>query len=175
MKTVAVVIGHGPRIDKGADNRDGTTELTWNADLAERIKRHAEGRINAIIVRRVTERLQPVAETNATHADIAVELHLNSATGTATGTEMIHHPSSPKGRRFAEILCRHAVAVLGLRNRGAKPPFNGRGLRWLTGTTMPAVIVESFFIDNDSDLARGNQHKDALARAYVDAFVEYLG
>lgn len=174
MKTIAVVIGHGPLRDKGAENANGTTELEWNTDLSYRIRAHMGARANVVIVHRVIERLQPVTETNETGADIAVELHLNSYDGSASGTETIHHPRSANGKRLAEILCRRAVAVLGLPNRGAKPPFAGRGLRWLQGTRMPAVIVESFFVDNDADLERGNARKEALAEAYCNAFLEYL-
>lgn len=174
MNTIAVCIGHGPIIDAGAENEDGTTELDWNTDLAKRIRDHMGFRAKIIIVHRVIERLQPVKETNETLADIAVELHLNSYDGSASGTEMIHHPRSANGKRLAEILCRRAVGVLGLPNRGARPPFAGRGMRWLRGTGMPAVIVESFFIDRDEDLERGNSRKEQLAEAYCNAFLEYL-
>lgn len=174
MKTIAIVIGHGPKIDKGAQNQDGTTELAWNTDLAKRIKDALVGKdIRATIVHRVTERLQPVKETNATNADIAVELHLNSAAGRASGTEMIHAPRSKLGKALARALQAAAVKVLKLPDRGAKPPFKGRGLRWVRDTKMPAVMIESFFIDNDTDLARGNERKTALAKAYADALVTF--
>jgi len=39
---------------------------------------------------------------------------------------------------------------------------------------MPAVIVESFFIDNDSDLARGNKVKQQLAEAYALALYKFV-
>jgi N-acetylmuramoyl-L-alanine amidase len=38
MKTIAIVVGHGPKVDQGVTNHDGTTELAWNTDLAHRIK-----------------------------------------------------------------------------------------------------------------------------------------
>lgn len=174
MKKVAIVIGHGPRIDKGAVNpSSGTNELDWNTDLADRIQARLSGRVEGVIVKRVVERLQPVAETNATGADAAIELHLNSFNGTASGTEMI--ATSLRGREFAGLLQNAAVRALGLANRGVKgPQGGGRGQRWLNGTRMPAVIVESFFIDNDADLRRGNERKDQLAQGYADAIVDFL-
>lgn len=175
MKTLAIVIGHGPRVDKGAENHNGTTELDWNRDLAHRIREHLGDRANAVIVHRVKERLQPVAETNATGAAAAVELHCNSYDTRASGTEMIYHPGSARGKALAEILQRRAVAALGLPSRGVKEPqAGGRGSRWLKGTAMPAVIVESMFIDNDHDLERANARKDALAEAYANGLLEFL-
>lgn len=174
MKKVVIVIGHGPKHDTGAVGRDNVTELAWNTDLAERIKHAliAGRKLDAVIVKRVTEELQPVLETNATNANFAIELHLNSTPG-ASGTEMIHAPQSPKGIALAKALQKAAVGVLGLPDRGVKPPWKGRGLRWLNGTKMPAVIVESFFIDNPHDLRVGNFKKQKLAEAYAEALADY--
>lgn len=175
MKKVAIVIGHGPNIDRGAVSADGaTTELDWNRDLASRINDRLSGRVEGIIVHRTIERLQPVLETNATQADAAIELHLNSTPG-ASGTEMIIFEGSTQGRRLGQLLLDGAVRALGLPDRGVKgPQGGGRGERWLKGTRMPAVIVESFFIDTPRDLDRGNERKDELAQAYADAIVAFL-
>lgn len=166
---IALIPGHGPSIDRGAENKDGTTELDWNRDLVRRIKSHLDGRAEVVVVNRVKERLSPVAEINATKADIAIEFHLNSATGQATGTEMIY--ISKSGKALAERLQKAAVATLRLADRGVKTPFAGRGNYFLTKTNMPAVIVESFFIDNSDDLAIGNERKEELAMSYANALV----
>lgn len=171
MKKVAIVVGHGPKHDTGAVAQDGTTELVWNRDLARRIQKALEGRLDAVIVNRVIEQLQPVKETNDTGADMAIELHLNSTPG-ASGTEMIYSGSA-KGSRLATLLQGAAVGALGLPDRGIKTPWKGRGRRWLVGTKMPAVIVESFFIDTPDDLRRGNLRKQKLAEAYANALVAF--
>jgi len=173
MKRLALVIGHGPRIDKGAENKDGTTELAWNTDLANRIKSAIGNAIDCVIVHRVTERQSPVAQVNATAADFTVELHCNASDGRASGTEMICLPTSPRANVLAGLLQRAAVQVLKLKDRGVKPPWNGRGTGYLKGTRMPAVIVERFFIDNPVDLARANAVKDTLALAYANAFIKF--
>lgn len=174
MKTIALVVGHGPVKDKGAVAKDGTTELGWNTDLAPRIAAHIGTRAKVVVIHRRIERQSPVVAVNGSGAAIAVELHLNAADGTASGTEMIHAPNSVKGAALARVLQSAAVSVLNLPNRGVKPPWKGRGAAFLTKTKMPAVIVESFFIDRPSDLARGNARKDALAAAYADALVRFL-
>ncbi len=173
MKTIAIVVGHGPNIDRGATN-GSVTELDWNRDLAKQIISAIGNRAKAVLVNRVIERAQPVKQTNDTKADAAVELHLNAFNKKATGTEMIHS-GSEKGIALAKALQTAAVKVLGLTDRGIKlPQGGGRGAGWLNRTNMPAVIVESFFIDNDSDLAKGNSVKPALAKAYADALVNFV-
>lgn len=166
---IALIPGHGPSIDKGAENQDGTTELDWNRDLVRRIKSHLLGRAEVFVVHRVKERLSPVEQINATGADIAVEFHLNSATGQATGTEMIY--ISQAGKLLAERLQKAVVSALRLADRGVKTPWAGRGNYFLTKTKMPAVIAESFFIDNDDDLRIGNARKEELAMAYANALM----
>jgi N-acetylmuramoyl-L-alanine amidase len=166
---IALIPGHGPRIDEGATNPDGTTELDWNRDLVDRIAFYLHDKAQVAIVHRVKERLSPVQEINQTGADIAVEFHLNAATGNASGTEMIY--ISKAGKRLAEKLQAAAVRVLRLPDRGVKQPFAGRGNYFLSKTTMPAVIVESGFIDNNGDLSVLNSRKEELARAYAEALI----
>lgn len=181
MKKVAIVVGHGPRIDHGAVNADGTNELDWNRELAKYIGIALEGRVEYKIISREIERLSPIEAVNAYGADLAIELHLNASDdedpdleGTASGTEMIVYERSEKAKVAAKFFLDAAVGVLGLPNRGVKPPYEGRGNRFLSRTTMPAIIVESFFIDKSSDLRIGNQRKVALAKAYADAIATIL-
>ncbi len=175
MKTVAIVIGHGPR-DPGAVSVDGKeTELKWNTDLARRMVAAIGDQAKAIIVHRVREKVAPVAQTNATGADLAIELHLNAFNRLASGTEMLYWHKSVKSRALAQVLQNAAVSVLGLQNRGLKARApGGLGAPFLRDTRMPAVIVESFFIDVKEDLARGNERKTVLAAAYADALVGFM-
>lgn len=171
---IAIVIGHGPKIDKGAVGKDGATELDWNRDLARRIVNRLSGRVAAVVINREVERQPPVAAVNRTEAFLAVELHCNAYNGKASGTEMIHHPGSARGKRLATLLQKAAVGVLSLPDRGVKgPQAGGRGAAFLSKTDMPAVIVETMFIDNPSDLQRANERKDQLAQAYADALVAF--
>lgn len=175
MKHVAISIGHGPKIDRGAVSEDGkTTELDWNTGLATLIKQEivTSSSMQVSIVHRTIEGVMPVKETNATNADFAIELHLNAFNTQASGTEMLYHPQSEKGLRLANLLQATAVRTLGLPDRGAKIPPR-KGLAWLAGTKMPAVIVESFFIDNPRDLAIGNLKKIQLAKAYANVLMAF--
>lgn len=182
MKKIGIVVGHGPNIDRGAVNANGTTELDWNRELAHFIGLELKGKegIQFQIISRRIEKLSPVAEINAYNPDIVIELHLNGSDdedpdleGEATGTEMVFSGSQRSGA-LAKVLLDAAVGVLQLRNRGVILPWKGRGARFLKKTNMPAVIVESFFIDHTPDLQRGNQVKKELAKAYADALVKFL-
>lgn len=175
MNIIAIAIGHGPKIDLGATSADGkVTERDWNADLASRIAAHLSGRADARIIHRVTERVQPVAQVNATNAVCAIELHCNAYNGVASGTEMIHHPGSKEGIRLARLLQSAAVGVLALPDRGVKgPQAGGRGSAFLANTRMPAVIVETGFIDNPRDLSVMTTRKNALALAYAEALMSF--
>ena len=195
MNTVALVIGHGPRIDKGAENHDGTTELAWNKDLGERLKDFLEPsiHINPVLIYRRVENIPPVQSVNEIGADLAIELHLNAhytyeemgfneegekivkaTPSSASGTEMIHYPGSAKGTRLAALLLNAAVGVLQLPNRGVNTRWAGRGIAFLRGTRCTALIVESFLISNDHDLRVGNANKQRLVQAYADALHRYF-
>jgi N-acetylmuramoyl-L-alanine amidase len=168
MKSVALVIGHGPKGDKGAFSKDGkTNELEWNTELviyiADELKRLG---VKVFVVHRAIERIQPVKQTNDTGAECAIEFHLNAADGTASGTEMLYS-GSKKGQMFADVLQKAATTILKLPDRGIKIRKSGRGSSWITKTTMPAVLAETFFIDNNKDLERGSAVLVQLAVAYA--------
>jgi len=168
---ICLCAGHGPEIDRGAENRDGTTELDWNRDLVNRILFYLKDKLDVVVIHRVKERLSPVPEINASLADIAIEFHCNCSDGSASGTEMIY--ISKRGRVLAELLQKAAVDCLRLPDRGVKLPFAGRGNYFLAHTNMPAVIAESFFIDHDQDLEVANSRKEELAMAYARAVLDY--
>lgn len=176
MKRIAVVVGHGPVKDRGAVNdASGMTELDWNRELAVYIYEAIGPRAQVFVLSRRVEGTPPTDLVNTTDADCAVELHLNAYNGSASGTEMIHHPSSTRGKELAVLLQQAAVGVLGLPDRGVKgPQAGGRGMAFLSRTRMPAVIVESFFIDNDRDLAIGTKQKKRLAAAYAEALLKFV-
>lgn len=174
MKHIALAIGHGPNIDKGAENSDGTTELNWNRDLAILIQDALSNKLKVTIINRQIEKVQPVAQVNETGADFTVELHCNAFNGLASGTEMIHYPSSLKAKQLAQMMQEEVVAVLQLSDRGVKgPQAGGRGMAFLQKTRMPAVIAETMFIDNNRDLRVANNKKRELAEAYARAFVRF--
>ena len=64
--------------------------------------------------------------------------------------------------------------ALGIRNRGAKEPYQGRGDGLLRRLKAPAVISEPFFININSDLKLGLERKNEYIQAIVKSINEYF-
>lgn len=110
-------------------------------------------------------------EANASGAEIAVSFHINASGG--DGFEAFYYTNSNKGKKLAAI-CEKYVKELGQNSRGLK---SGNHLYFIKNTTMPAVLVESFFIDNKKDVTIGDEldEQKAFGVAYAKAILEYLG
>lgn len=148
--------GHGG-YDPGAVGPGGTREkditLAVSLLLAEKLESAGQG---VILTREgdivswtpnndLTKRCQVA---NNSGADVFVSVHCNSATNpAATGTETYHHASSVDGKWLAGVIQGELVATLGLPDRGVKTA----NFSVLTGTVMPAVLVELAFISNPAE------------------------
>ena len=120
-------------------------------------------------------RIENTTFINSQNPDLVISLHCNSSDNlTATGTEAIHFPGSKNGIRFATILSKNVSEALGIRNRGAKEPYQGRGDGLLRRLKAPAVISEPFFIDNNEDLKKAFERKNEYIQAIVKSINEYF-
>ena len=176
-KKICIIIGHGGN-DCGAVSQDRkVTELGYNTDIAERLAKVLnESGYENFIHNRGYARIEDIPYINSQKPDLVISLHCNSADNpNATGTEAIYYPDSTKGKKFAELLSRNVSQALGLRNRGAKEPFHGRGSGLLRSTNAPCVISEPLFINNNSDLEKGLNGKDDYVNAIVKSVNEYFG
>lgn len=114
---------------------------------------------------------QEVKEANASGADIAVSFHANAGGG--DGFEAFYYSSSANGKKLAQLGEKH-VKNLGQNSRGLK---TGNHLHFVKATSMPAVLFESFFVDNATDNAIGDtvaEQRD-FGVAYAKAILEYFG
>lgn len=87
--------------------------------------------------------------------DFIAEIHLNAGGG--TGTECYYHHQSEKGKKYAEAITKNIAITFDVKNRGAKTKLgsNGNDYFGIIRSTKPcAVLVETVFIDTDSDLAK---------------------
>lgn len=167
---VALSIGHSES-DCGAVNQTfGITEYQYNNELAYLVsKQLSKLGHEVVLVRRKTLNELP-KQINATGADICVELHCNAYNKLVSGTEVLHYEESTEGAKLAAELQEAICDTLGLRDRGTKP--SGRELI-LKKTSMPCVITEPFFIDNDVDMMVGMDLKKELAVAIASGIHEY--
>lgn len=174
---VAVVVGHEPT-KPGAGNRAANVyEFEFNDWIADQMLKAFDGDpvIKAIKVHRHPGNYSQLpAKINALKPDLVISLHANGFDGEATGTEMLYAEGSERGKRFAGLLQQRVLVALGLRDRGVKSRVKSdRGAHLLYGVTAPAVIVEPFFIDNNSDFGIANANITNLVNAYVAAIREY--
>ena len=113
---------------------------------------------------------EEVKEANASGADLAFSIHTNAGGG--DGFEAFHYKGNAEGKRLAE-LCDKYVKELGQNSRGVKT----NNLMFTRETKVTAVLVESFFIDNDKDNDIGDtiEEQKKFGVAYAKAILEYFG
>ncbi len=137
----------------------------------EELERHGVD----VVVNRTTDveisLADKVAKANESDAEIAASFHSNAGGG--DGFEVYYYSSSVNGKRLAE-LCEKYVRQLGQNSRGLK---SGDHLYFVKNTAMPAVVAESYFLDNQTDVQIGNTkaEQEAFGVAYAKAILEYLG
>lgn len=173
MAKVFLSAGHGGNDPGAVGNGLRESDINLNALLAcqKELMRHGV----TVVCSRTTDANDPVGEevteANASGAGIAVSFHANAGGG--DGFEAFYHSSSKNGLRLAG-LCEKYVKELGQNSRGLK---TGDHLYFVRKTSMTAVLVESFFVDNVKDKAIGDTiaEQEAFGVAYAKAILEYLG
>ncbi|ACZ09660.1 Sporulation-specific N-acetylmuramoyl-L-alanine amidase [Sebaldella termitidis] len=176
MKKICLIIGHGGK-DTGAVNpNNGYTELKYNSELVPKIVQKLQGQYEILLENRGNNSIEDIAKINSFNPEIIISFHCNdSEDDKGTGTEAIYYPGSTKGKELATIVSKNVSEALGLKNRGAKTPWQNRGMGLLQRTKAPCIISEGFFIDNDSDLKAGLDKMDNYVAAIVKSVHEYLG
>ena len=173
MPKVFLSAGHGGS-DAGAI-ANGLYEKTVNLNTLLACKQELERHGVTVICSRAKDENDPVSEevkeANASGADVAVSFHANAGGG--DGFEAFYFDSSANGKKLAS-LCEKHVKALGQNSRGLK---TGNHLQFVKKTTMTAVLVESFFLDNSKDKCIGDTVAEhtAFGVAYAKAILEYLG
>lgn len=103
-------------------------------------------------------------------ADIFVSIHCNAFNTEACGTEVEAYAPYGESDRLAGCIQRQIVDSLGTADRGVRfhPEF-----AVLNGTRMPAVLVETAFIDNESDAELLRYRQDDFARAIARGVTDW--
>ena len=94
----------------------------------------------------------------------------NAANTEAHGTEVEIYPGSDESQRLGQCIQSQIVDSLGTTDRGLK---ERPGLCVLKHTDMPAVLVETAFIDNDEDAELLTNRQDDFARAIARGVTDY--
>lgn len=107
-----------------------------------------------------------VKKANASNADWFLAVHFNAGGG--TGTEVWYYTGNNKGYNMAKTMSANVANALGLRNRGAKSTTS---LYVVKNTNMPAVLLETCFVDTKTDADAWHATSwGALTEAVVKAF-----
>lgn len=172
MTKVFLSAGHGGT-DPGAV-ANGLYEKTINLNMLLACKSELERHGVTVVCSRTKDEndsvKQEVKEANASGADIALSFHINAGGG--DGFEVYYYRPNKTGKKLAE-LCEKHIKNLGQNSRGVK---DGNHLHFIKATKMPAVLVESFFIDNSKDKTIGDSiiEQTAFGEAYAKAILDYL-
>lgn len=179
---IAICVGHSRSGDDGATSADGTSEWTFNADLAKRISGHLSMHgLKSFIVDKYEgygygEATRWVAaHVEQRHASCAVELHFNASNGGANGHEWLYWGNSSRSKALAEWLCQEFRVEFPLqKERGVKGKASGdRGAEFLRRTHCPAVICEPFFGDNPSEWEFATANRDKIAAAIAHGIQKF--
>lgn len=108
-------------------------------------------------------------DANAFKADLFISIHCNAATGNAKGAETYWSGFSETSHRLAEKIQNQLVGSLPLNNRGVK----SASFYVLRNTNMPAVLVETAFIDNADDAKLLRDRADDFAKAIARGITDF--
>ncbi len=174
MATVILDAGHGGSdfgaVYEGRNEKDDNLALT----LAVGDILAANG-VNVLFTRTTDIYETPTAkalEGNASGADYFISIHRNSSPipNQYTGIEsLVYNRNSTAGTIARNI--NENLTALGFQNQGVNERKN---LAVLRRTTMPAVLVEAAFINNDSDNALFDQRFNDVAQAIADGILESI-
>lgn len=113
-----------------------------------------------------TEVLKDICnKANAHTVDLDVSIHLNYYNGSKKGTEVLVYKLGGKAEQYAKNIV-NSISELGYTNRGVKVRND---LYYLKHTKNTALLIETFFCDNQEDVNRYNL--DAMANAIVKGII----
>lgn len=167
----------------GAVNTDGVCEWAFNKPLALRTAELLQDAKHDVKVwseyqgSGYSSAMSWIAEQIRDYgADVAVELHFNSADPTASGYEFLHWHRSSKSARLAS--CFHSSFKKYFPERKSRKPkaitSDDRGSAFLQRTHCPAAILEPFFGSNVEETIFYFSRREQLARAYADAIMSWI-
>lgn len=173
MKKIFLSAGHGGA-DPGAV-ANGLKEKDINLQTLLACKEVLEKHNINVVCSRTIDENDPVAdevrEANESGCDIAISFHANAGGG--DGFEAFCNLKNADAVNLAKIAEKHIKAI-GQNSRGIK---GGMRLNFIKKTTMPALLFESFFLDNKEDKTIGDtaaeQRKFGIA--YAKAILEFYG
>ena len=142
------------------------------ADISLRISKRVQSYLHAVgyyVKLFYCNSLQQICDdANSFDADLFVSIHCNAFDGNAKGSETLFAGSN-LSRRLAICIQNRLVDKIGTSDRGIK--LSGDYV--LKYTNMPAVLVETAFIDNKDDVKLLIAREDDFARAIACGITDF--
>lgn len=180
-KIIFIDPGHGGK-DAGALSKDSSyPEKKFNLDMAMLLKGKLEEMGAKVVLSREGDTYPELSKRPAdaikANADLFLSIHANSTTSNTTqGTETLYKEG--KDKAFATNLQRYMLAAWGLKDRGVVARNELAVLRGMSGTDIPAALIEPAFINNVADfekLFRSDESLNKLASALSGGILETFG
>lgn len=166
--------GHAPngRPDPGACNYDlDLRESDIAKEIADLVEHYLVAAGVDVVGNVQSDSLgEIVTKANDSDADIFISIHCNAFNGSAKGTETCIYPDSTVGKKLGTCIQKQIVESLDTVDRGLK---DRGGLYVLKHTDMPAVLVETAFIDNYDDGVKLRDRTDEFARAIARGVTDF--
>lgn len=172
---IALDAGHGGS-DPGAVY-NGRLEKDDNLRLAMAVGNILEGAGFDVFYTRDNDiyetPFKKATDANNAGADYFVSFHRNSGENpnTASGAQVLIYSNGGEKERLAENIQNNLIDT-GFRDLGIVERPN---LVVLKRTNMPAVLIETGFINNDADNRKFDEDFDRIARAIADGIIETAG
>lgn len=173
--------GHDREYDSGAVNSEkGLRECDVAARIADRVQEYLEtagcevrslqsDNLCGWDCHRADRPVAVVGDANEWEADVFVSIHCNAYDGNAHGSEVECYGGG-NGEELAERINKQIVNSIDVTDRGVRYMPQ---LMVLKHTDMPAVLVETAFIDNDNDADLLVDKEDDFARAIARGITDY--
>ena len=166
---IALIVGHSQSSQGAVNNNVGISEFEYNEQVISLIhNKMLDTEMHIDVVYRGSYSHLP-DKVNVLRPDWVISFHCNAYNTKAGGTEVLYHHTSTKGKWLAERFQKALLTCFDLKNRGVKPKsVEDRGGYVLRYTHAPCVILEPFFIDNDSECKLGIEKMEDYANTVVD-------
>ena len=185
-KLIVVDPGHGGR-DTGARDEFRTGQV-YEKDITLAIGRRVRDVLAAdgatVLMTRNDDSFPPLmsrpAFANDHHADYFVSIHADSfgSQNARTGTTVYFHAQNGLCRQMAADIGRRVSQVSGIPYNGVKSDTIrfATGFGVLRGSDMPAVLVETGYMNNDDDLAklRDDATQQKIAEGIVAGIRDFI-
>ncbi len=185
VQTILIDAGHNYQgRDTGAENVAlglHEEEITWQ--IADKLRQILEDMGYTVVMTRehltdsiantsVLESLQ--ARVDLAHecrADLFISIHCNASDVGASGTETYCFNLNSLAGHFARLVQKNVTKKTGLFDRGIK----AADFYVIKNTLMPAILIETGFIDSDRDVEviASDKGQQAFAQAVADAVKQY--